>query len=178
MPTKNGRGLDELLSKKRVLGDQFNTTANEIRGQSGNESKKVESRVESYTVRADDICSQDGPGVHVAAAMCTVPGSNSGATMTTRIRVQSAVVATALLLTTVMAPVLAEEQAQAQGQASADQQPPKKKHSKLKGAVVGGAGGAVVGGKKGAAAGAVGGALVQHHKNKKEAKQQEKAQKQ
>jgi len=30
------------LSKKRVLGDQFNATANEIRGQSGNESKKVD----------------------------------------------------------------------------------------------------------------------------------------
>ena len=35
-------GDDELLSKKRVLGDQFDATANEIRGQSGNESKKVD----------------------------------------------------------------------------------------------------------------------------------------
>jgi hypothetical protein len=32
----------ELLSKKRVLGDQFDATANEIRGQPGNESKKVD----------------------------------------------------------------------------------------------------------------------------------------
>ena len=35
-------GDDELLSKKRVLGDQFDATANEIRGQSENESKKVD----------------------------------------------------------------------------------------------------------------------------------------
>ena len=33
-------GDDKLLSKKRVLGDQFDATANEIRGQSENESKK------------------------------------------------------------------------------------------------------------------------------------------
>ena len=35
-------GDNQLLSKKRVLGDQFDATANEIRGQSGNESKKVD----------------------------------------------------------------------------------------------------------------------------------------
>src|SRR6266478_1590940 len=35
-------GDNELLSKKRVLGDQFDATANEIRGQSGNESKKID----------------------------------------------------------------------------------------------------------------------------------------
>ena len=35
-------GGDELLSKKRVLGDQFDATANEIRGQSENESTKVD----------------------------------------------------------------------------------------------------------------------------------------
>ena len=33
---------DELLSKKPVLGDQFDATANEIRGQPGNEPKKVD----------------------------------------------------------------------------------------------------------------------------------------
>src|SRR2546427_172231 len=60
-PGKLPLGDDELLSKKRVLGDQFNATANEIRGQSGNESKKVDHGVESYTVGADDICSQDDP---------------------------------------------------------------------------------------------------------------------
>ncbi len=41
-PGKLPLGDDELLSKKRVLGDQFDATANEIRGQSGNESKKVD----------------------------------------------------------------------------------------------------------------------------------------
>src|ERR1700737_461492 len=41
-PGKLPLGDDELLSKKRVLGDQFNATANEIRGQSVNESKKVD----------------------------------------------------------------------------------------------------------------------------------------
>src|SRR6267143_3977980 len=41
-PGKFPLGDDELLSKKRVLGDQFDATANEIRGQSGNESKKVD----------------------------------------------------------------------------------------------------------------------------------------
>jgi hypothetical protein len=35
-------GDDELLSKKRVLRNQFDATANEIRGQTGNESKKVD----------------------------------------------------------------------------------------------------------------------------------------
>jgi len=44
-------GGDELLSKKRVLRNQFHAAANEIRGQSGNEPKKG-SRVESYTVYA------------------------------------------------------------------------------------------------------------------------------
>lgn len=43
---------DELLSKKRILRDQFDATANEIRGQPGNEPKKDRSRVESYTVHA------------------------------------------------------------------------------------------------------------------------------
>jgi len=33
---------DELLSKKRVLRNQFDATANEIRGQPGNEPKKVD----------------------------------------------------------------------------------------------------------------------------------------
>ena len=33
---------DELLSKKRVLRDQFDSTANEICGQPGNESKKID----------------------------------------------------------------------------------------------------------------------------------------
>jgi hypothetical protein len=33
---------DELLSKKRVLRHQFDATANEIRGQPGNEPKKVD----------------------------------------------------------------------------------------------------------------------------------------
>jgi hypothetical protein len=33
---------DELLSKKRVLRNQFHTTANEIRGQPGNEPKEVD----------------------------------------------------------------------------------------------------------------------------------------
>ena len=41
-PGKLPLGDDELLSKKRVLGDQFDATANEIRGQSENESKKVD----------------------------------------------------------------------------------------------------------------------------------------
>src|SRR6266446_5796379 len=41
-PCKLPLGYDELLSKKRVLGDQFNATANEIRDQSENESKKVD----------------------------------------------------------------------------------------------------------------------------------------
>src|SRR6266478_458837 len=41
-PGKLPLGDDELLSKKRVLGDQFDATANEIRGQSGNESKKID----------------------------------------------------------------------------------------------------------------------------------------
>jgi hypothetical protein len=41
-PGKLPLGGDELLSKKRVLGDQFYATANEIRGQSENESKKVD----------------------------------------------------------------------------------------------------------------------------------------
>ena len=35
-------GGDELLSKKRVLRNQFYAAANEIRGQSGNEPKKVD----------------------------------------------------------------------------------------------------------------------------------------
>src|SRR5467141_3170591 len=35
---------DELLTKKRVLRDQVYAAANEIRGQSGNESKKVDHR--------------------------------------------------------------------------------------------------------------------------------------
>ncbi len=35
-------GGDELLSKKRVLCNQFYATANEIRGQPGNEPKKVD----------------------------------------------------------------------------------------------------------------------------------------
>jgi hypothetical protein len=35
-------GDDELLSKKRVLRNQFDATANEIRGQPGNEPKKVD----------------------------------------------------------------------------------------------------------------------------------------
>ena len=69
--------------------------------------------------------------MHAAAAMYTVAVSNSGATMTTRIRISSAVFAAALLLTTVTAPVFAEEQAQ--GSASGEKAP--KKHSKLKGAV-------------------------------------------
>src|SRR5258708_7225042 len=43
-PGKLPLGDNELLSKKRVLGDQFDATANEIRGQSGNESKKVDHR--------------------------------------------------------------------------------------------------------------------------------------
>jgi len=59
-PGKLPLGDDELLSKKRVVGDQFDATANEIRGQSENEIEEGRSRVESYTVRADDICSQDG----------------------------------------------------------------------------------------------------------------------
>jgi hypothetical protein len=33
---------DELLSKKRILSDQFDATANEIRGQPGSEPKKVD----------------------------------------------------------------------------------------------------------------------------------------
>jgi len=33
---------DELLSKKRVLRNQFNATANEIRSQPGNEPKKID----------------------------------------------------------------------------------------------------------------------------------------
>jgi len=41
-----------LLSKKRVLRHQFDATANEIRGQPGNEPKKDRSRVESYIVYA------------------------------------------------------------------------------------------------------------------------------
>src|SRR5712664_3193760 len=41
-PGKLPLGDDELLSEKRVLGDQFGATANEIRGQSGNESKKID----------------------------------------------------------------------------------------------------------------------------------------
>src|SRR6266481_497034 len=41
-PGKLPLGDDELLSKKRVLGDQFDATANEIRGQSENESKEVD----------------------------------------------------------------------------------------------------------------------------------------
>ena len=41
-PGKLPLGDDELLSKKRVLGDQFDATANEIRGQSENESTKVD----------------------------------------------------------------------------------------------------------------------------------------
>jgi len=41
-PGKLPPGNDELLSKKRVLGDQFDATANEIHGQSENESKKVD----------------------------------------------------------------------------------------------------------------------------------------
>lgn len=41
-PGKLPPGNDELLSKKPVLGDQFDATANEIRGQSENESKKVD----------------------------------------------------------------------------------------------------------------------------------------
>src|SRR5882672_6213510 len=41
-PGKLPLGDDELLSKKRVLGDQFDATANEFRGQSENESKKVD----------------------------------------------------------------------------------------------------------------------------------------
>ncbi len=35
-------GDDELLSKKRVLRNEFDATANEIRGQPGNEPKKVD----------------------------------------------------------------------------------------------------------------------------------------
>jgi hypothetical protein len=35
-------GDDELLSKKRVLRNQFDATANEIRGQPGNEPKKID----------------------------------------------------------------------------------------------------------------------------------------
>src|SRR6266478_1831977 len=41
-PGKLPLGDDELLSKKRVLRNQFGSTANEIRGQSENESKKVD----------------------------------------------------------------------------------------------------------------------------------------
>src|SRR2546425_11681661 len=41
-PGKLPLGDDELLSKKRVLGDQFDATANEIHGHSENESKKVD----------------------------------------------------------------------------------------------------------------------------------------
>ena len=41
---------DELLSKKRVLRDQFDATANEIRGQPENEPKKVDvSSLTSFT---------------------------------------------------------------------------------------------------------------------------------
>jgi hypothetical protein len=40
---------DELLSKKRVLRDQLDATANEIRGQPGNEPKKVD-HVSSLTL--------------------------------------------------------------------------------------------------------------------------------
>ena len=35
-------GDDELLAKKRVLREQLDATANEIRGQPGNEPKKVD----------------------------------------------------------------------------------------------------------------------------------------
>src|SRR5467141_4023572 len=41
-PGKLPLGDDELLSKKRVLGDKFDATANEIRGQSEDESKTVD----------------------------------------------------------------------------------------------------------------------------------------
>jgi len=50
-PGKFSLGDDELLSKKRFLGDQFDATANEIRGQPGNESKKVD-HVSSLTPSA------------------------------------------------------------------------------------------------------------------------------
>ena len=54
-------GGDELLSKKRVLRNQFYAAANEIHGQPENELKKVDHvcRV-LHRLRADGICSQDG----------------------------------------------------------------------------------------------------------------------
>src|SRR6266478_1476287 len=51
---------DKLLTKKRVLRDQFYAAANEIRGHPGNEPKKVDHVSVLHRLRADGVCSQDG----------------------------------------------------------------------------------------------------------------------
>jgi hypothetical protein len=52
---------DKLLTKKRVLRDQVYAASNEIRGYPGNEPKKVDHVSVLHRLRADGVCSQDGP---------------------------------------------------------------------------------------------------------------------
>ena len=66
-PGKLPLGDDELLSKKRVLGDQLDATANEIRGRSGNDSKKVDHGSSLTPSARMTFVARTGSGLHSAA---------------------------------------------------------------------------------------------------------------